>query len=409
MLDKLSKEKDFLADIPERLYSLTTGLAKELTLEKIQKLLDDTKEIPSRIIEISNLDIEYFKDLDPQEAKSIKEVFGLNTITELANLSYRQLLENSALMEEKGISQGKLELLITAAKYIRNAARYKIPEGQKIVVIGLDNAGKTALLNAINKEMVDFSKLKPTQGMQRQTIFLKEQKIYIFELGGQDIFRKQYLENPERYILGTDIMVFLIDMQDEKRYNVAFEYLTQILNIVKYLNENPEFIILLHKSDPNILKLQPLFHEKIDYVTGKVTKIFKQYSFKHSIQLSSIYNVIGLTQSFQYLLKKLFAGDLEREQELSAISELITRVLKMVLNIESDLTQEISDLSENLYKIKEELAFFKKSIISGEGGLGKETISTTTDTTKQLVGSRDPFIEELKQFLLNKDELEKIE
>ena len=394
-----------MADIPDDLYNLTTGLAKELTLKNIQKLLDAKKKIPSKIIEISNLDIDYFKDLDPQEAKSIKEIFGLNTIRELADITYRQLMEISALMEEKGISQGKLELVITAAKYIRNAARYKIPEGQKIVVIGLDNAGKTALLSAINKEIMDFSQLKPTQGMTRQTIFLKEQKIYIFELGGQEIFRKQYLENPERYILGTDIMVFLIDMQDERRYNVAFEYLAQILNIVKYLNENPEFIILLHKSDPNILKSQPLFHEKIDYVTGKVTKIFKQYSFGYSIQISSIYNVIGLTKSFQYLLKKLFAGDLEREQELNAISELITRVLKMVLNIESELTQEVSNLSENFYQLKEEIAYLKKSIISGESRPEKETISTTTETNKHLAGSRDAFIEELKQFLLKKDKL----
>ncbi len=396
-----------MAERPYSLRNLTTGLAKELTLKNIKKLLDPARKIPDKIIEISILDINYFKDLDDQECKTINEIFGVKTIRELADVTYRQLVENATQMREKGISQEKLELMITSAKYITNAARYRIPEGQKIVFVGLDNAGKTALINAINKEMMEETQIKPTQGMQRQTIFLKDQKIYIYELGGQELFRKMYLRNPERYILGTDIIVFLIDMQDQQRYEISLEYLTQILNIVKYLNENPEFIVLLHKSDPEILKVQ-LFYEKIDYIKEKVGEIFQSYSFQYSIHISSIYNILSLSKSFQSLIKNLLTGDLEREQESRAAFKLISRLIKMLLNIESELTNELSILSENFYEMKEELHLIKKLILSGEIETLKETLSTKEDIKsalekdKSLVSSREMLLEELRQFLIKK-------
>ncbi|NVM52148.1 MAG: 50S ribosome-binding GTPase [Candidatus Helarchaeota archaeon] len=391
-----------MADLPHSIRNLTSGLVKELTRENIKKLLDPTKKIPSNVIEISNLDINYFKDLDAQESKTISDIFGVKTIRELADITYRQLVEKSIRIQKMGISQGKLELMITAAKYISKAARYRPPEGQKIVLVGLDNAGKTALLNAIKNEIMDISQLKPTQGMQRQTLHLKEQKLYIFELGGQEVYRKNYLAEPEKYVLGTDLMVFLIDMQDQDRYNAALEYLEQILDIIKYLNEKPEFIILLHKSDPNIFKLEPLFREKIDYISSKIKKIFQSYSFQYSIQISSIYNIINLTKSFQYILKKLFAGELERELESREVIEFVSKLVEMILNIESDVTKELSTLSENLYQMKEEFTYLKKLILFEKTGAIKETISTL-ETNKSGISSREMFIKELKQFLIKKE------
>jgi len=348
--------------------------------------------------------LDYFKDLDILEAKKITTIFGVKRIRDLADIKYSQLIQKSTKMEEMGISQAKLELLITAAKYISNATEYRMLEGQKIVLVGLDNAGKTALLNSIRKEIVDLTDLKPTQSMQRQIINLRNQKLYIYELGGQEVYRNQYLENPERYIIGTNLFVFLIDMQDQNRYNLALKYLAQILSIVKFLNENPEFIVLLHKSDPDILKYQPLFREKIDHVMEKVREEFQQYSFAYQIHISSIYNILGLSKSFEFLLEKLFTGDFEKEKESTAVVELIEKILKFILNIESEFTHEISSLSEKFYQMERELFTIKKALNLGEIEPSKESTFIEDETLAEEFSEKsaqDLFVEEIKKFLIN--------
>ncbi len=393
-----------LADLPDNLANLASGLAKELTLKNIQKLLDPTKKLPANIIEISNLDINNFKDLDIQESEKITAIFGIKKIRELADITYSQLIENSTKMKERGIAQAKLELVITAAKYISNAAEYRTLEGQKIVLVGLDNAGKTALLNAIKKEVINISDLKPTQSVQRQTLNLQNKKLYIYELGGQEVYRNQYLEDPERYILGTNTFVFLIDMQDQGRYDVALKYLGQILSIVKYLNEKPEFIILLHKSDPDILKFQPMFREKIDHIMEKVRKIFQQHSFRYQIHISSIHNILGLSKSFEFLLKKLLTGDLEKEKESTAVFELIERILNMILNIESDLTDEISSLSEKMYRMDKDLSTIKKVLKLGESETAKEPIFIEDAALADEISEKsaqDLLVDEIRKFLID--------
>ena len=90
----------------------------------------------------------------------------------------------------------------------------------------------------------NLASLKPTVGCERSTIYLEEQKLLVFDMGGQDTYRKSYIDQPDRFFLGTDVMVFMIDIQeDSENFQLALDYLTQILNVVKFLGESPEFIV----------------------------------------------------------------------------------------------------------------------------------------------------------------------
>jgi len=64
----------------------------------------------------------------------------------------------------------------------------------KIVVTGLDNAGKTSLLIALEKKFAyesDLKKLKPTVRINRDNFTFLNQKIVRWDFGGQEKYRDE--------------------------------------------------------------------------------------------------------------------------------------------------------------------------------------------------------------------------
>ncbi|MHA1649660.1 MAG: ADP-ribosylation factor-like protein, partial [Candidatus Helarchaeota archaeon] len=251
--------------------------------QKIRNLLDAIK-IPD-LKEIPNLPIHDLRDVSVQEGKILEKFLKVKTIKDLAKVTYKDLIKYSAKIRENGVSQDKLELLITTARYIVEAVNYEPTEERKIVLAGLDNAGKTAILKIIKKEMgiSTIGSMKPTKGASRDELILEDQKMHIIELGGQEEFRKFYIENPNRYFLDTDIIVYLIDMQDDARYTQSLDYLKQILQVLRHLQEPIPggFIILLNKCDPDFLEL-PIFREKIEFMKEKIEELFQAFNQSQS-------------------------------------------------------------------------------------------------------------------------------
>ena len=109
----------------------------------------------------------------------------------------------------------------------------------KLITIGLDNAGKTAILSALGGKMgVDtLAKLKPTKKVERRKISTQRLDLLIWDFGGQKEYRDVYVQQPEKYFLGTDLIIYVLDMQDPNRYQLSFEYFTQIMQIMERLLE----------------------------------------------------------------------------------------------------------------------------------------------------------------------------
>ena len=320
-------------------------------VEKIKGLLNALK-LPENVKDFQNLAIHDLRDLTVQESQIISELLKVKTIKELSKVPYEQILNNISLLRNAGIPKNKLELLITASKFIVKAADYKPIEGKKVVIAGLDNAGKTALLKTIKKEVgfsfSELSSFKPTKGANRDELYLEDQELHILELGGQEEFRKFYIENPDRFFIDTDIILYIVDMQDDVRYQDAIEYLQSILRTVQFLQETPDFIILLHKCDPDLMKT-PMFQDKIDYVFEQITNSFKDYPYKFEIQTSSILNIISMTPSFSTMLKGIFTGNpMEEERKLESMGDLLTKVVNLFLKMEEGVNRDINFLNQQL-------------------------------------------------------------
>ena len=110
---------------------------------------------------------------------------------------------------------------------------------QKIGIFGLDNAGKTTIVNLIQgeKNLDVLANLQPTYRVQIEQLLETDAQWVIWDFGGQDAFREEYLNAPEQFFDDLGLMVFVFDIQDMGRVEVAIEYFTQCLDYYKQYSE----------------------------------------------------------------------------------------------------------------------------------------------------------------------------
>merc|ERR1712086_1226603 len=112
------------------------------------------------------------------------------------------------------LNMGLLNLLRTLKRDDKEA---------RILVLGLDNSGKTTILKALSEE--DINTIMPTQGFNIKSLTQDGFKLNVWDIGGQKAIRpywKNYYEN-------TDGLVFVVDSSDEERINECIEELNSLL------------------------------------------------------------------------------------------------------------------------------------------------------------------------------------
>eukprot|EP01135_Chromosphaera_perkinsii_P008932 Nk52_evm42s1524 gene=Nk52_evmTU42s1524 len=81
----------------------------------------------------------------------------------------------------------------------------------RILLLGLDNGGKTTLLKSLASE--DITQITPTQGFNIKSVLREGCKFNVWDIGGQKAIRpywKNYFEN-------ADCLIYVIDSADKKR------------------------------------------------------------------------------------------------------------------------------------------------------------------------------------------------
>ncbi|KAI8908158.1 ADP-ribosylation factor family-domain-containing protein [Powellomyces hirtus] len=78
----------------------------------------------------------------------------------------------------------------------------------RLLILGLDNAGKTTILKRINGE--DISSISPTLGFNIKTLAYNGYKLNIWDVGGQKSIRSYW----RNYFEQTDGLVWVVDSAD---------------------------------------------------------------------------------------------------------------------------------------------------------------------------------------------------
>jgi len=93
----------------------------------------------------------------------------------------------------------------------------------RILMLGLDNSGKTSILKRLSDE--DITHIMPTQGFNIKSLLHEGFKLNVWDIGGQKTIRpywKNYFEN-------TDAMIYVVDSSDRRRLEEAGEELQELL------------------------------------------------------------------------------------------------------------------------------------------------------------------------------------
>lgn len=97
----------------------------------------------------------------------------------------------------------------------------------RIVIIGLDQAGKTSILNKLKYD--DGGTTTPTVGFNFQTVIHKKAEINIWDTGGQDKIRDLW----KHYYEQVNGVLFVVDSTDENRLEEAKNELHKALGDIR--------------------------------------------------------------------------------------------------------------------------------------------------------------------------------
>lgn len=81
----------------------------------------------------------------------------------------------------------------------------------RILVLGLDNAGKTSCLKKLSDE--DITHIMPTQGFNIKSLVHDGFKLNVWDIGGQRTIRPYW----RNYFEQTDALVYVVDSADRRR------------------------------------------------------------------------------------------------------------------------------------------------------------------------------------------------
>ncbi|MBN1802085.1 MAG: 50S ribosome-binding GTPase [Candidatus Lokiarchaeota archaeon] len=282
--------------------------------ESISKIKDFFKTgvlIPDELDEILNLKPESLIGVDQINSDKLLDR-NIKSIGDLASLDP----ENPP--EIKELSNHILIKWIKISRVLEKVVREQIRKQKKIVLIGLDNGGKTSILAVIQDRFSIIKSLLPTKGVQREKLDFFGFPIISWDLGGQVQYRdKYYFNKPELFFTEVDLVLYVIDTQDPSRFNEAAEYFRQVLTALKDLDEQPPVLAVLNKSDQDIRKTLQWQKNKTDIV-NKIDLVAKEFQgIVVEYCDTTIFQKESIMQMFSIALKKV-----------SETSEIIENILE---------------------------------------------------------------------------------
>ncbi|XP_014059507.1 ADP-ribosylation factor-like protein 5C isoform X1 [Salmo salar] len=111
----------------------------------------------------------------------------------------------------------------------------------KVIIVGLDNAGKTTILyQFLTKEAVHTS---PTIGSNVEEISVRKTRFLVWDVGGQESLRASW----NSYYCNTEIVILVVDSTDRERLTLNKDELHRMLEHEDL--QNAAILVLANKQD----------------------------------------------------------------------------------------------------------------------------------------------------------------
>jgi len=386
------------------------------------------------IEEIKKLPVHSYKFISKDDAKILKDLLNVSNIEQISKLKRENPFENlsifgktkdplevTELQEEFDNKVAKikennpdLENSVKKAIFISSIITNMVDEGeilqksaQKVIVIGLDNAGKTAILSKFGGRLgiSDLANLKPTKGVDRRHIETEKSDLdlYIWDFGGQAQYRSKYFDKPEQYFLQIDLLIYVIDVQDSERYAESFEYFEQVLEILSTLEEDPFILIYIHKVDPD-LKHDPETLLNIELLKDNLNQLLMSFDLDYEAYLTSIFSLITNEPEFSKYIKEVMKSTDSLTnptlRKVEGLGKTLEETMNAVIRLSESLSKQLSELDNRL-----------RAIESGAFQIAQSGVPIGIANPNQVTGSGGPgdsrskVLDELKQLFEKKRKL----
>ncbi len=225
--------------------------------------------------------------------------------------------------------------------------------------MGLDNAGKTSIITAITKRFgfeEEITKLTPTRRIARDSFKFLGIEFTRMDFGGQKQYREEYLKHPEKYLMGTDLLFYVIDAQDFNRYIESIDYLEEILLFFKEEQEDVPICVLFHKFDPQLVEDREI-NKRILTLKQALTRYsnaFDIFFFE-----TTIFDIKSIMDAFSSGLSMIFEKVEMVSQLFSEISKNYNSILIALFDVKG-IT--IGEYYRPHLQLKEKLKIYEKYI-----------------------------------------------
>ena len=257
----------------------------------------------------------------------------------------KTLEENQTIMDELK------EVLFNFTSEIKDP--FSLKRQIKILMTGLDRAGKTSFLHAIKQRYSEIIKTLPTKGVARseEKVFDEQNSIIsLWDLGGQKVYREKFLEQRKVYLYNIDLLFYFIDIQDSERISEAIELFRTVINSLIELEEFPPIVVCLNKFDPDIKNTKDI-KKNIKTVNVSIKEISERFFVK--IFETSIFDHWSLISAYSYGLSQLSPNRELFENQLKNFAKKISSDAILLLNENGIILSNFSKvgISEKVFEI----------------------------------------------------------
>jgi hypothetical protein len=172
----------------------------------------------------------------------------------------------------------------------------------KVLFAGLDNSGKSSFLLSVDRRFSKIIGLKPTLGAKVSSIDALGATFFLWDLGGQEVSRKRYIDKAHIYLYEAELLFYFIDLSSPERFDESLAYLQSIKNVLNRFNQTTHIVHIFSKADPDVVESKQV-QSDINYLNIKLSQLNENR--KVEFYTTSIFQLYTILRAFSSGIAKL--------------------------------------------------------------------------------------------------------
>ncbi|RVD92140.1 small GTP-binding domain protein [Tubulinosema ratisbonensis] len=166
----------------------------------------------------------------------------------------------------------------------------KLRKPRKIVVLGLQNSGKSTIIQLLKHKYMSAKKfpLSPTKGLLVSAINIQNKAYVLWEVGGYREIQPFY----HCYCIGMSGLIYVMDGKDKLVYEESISLLKDIISNTK--SENFVVLVLIHKISQE---------KEYENIKLELTEILKNKV--HNIFYTNVELEDSVVNAFEWMVDKI--------------------------------------------------------------------------------------------------------